>query len=117
MGFVFRTIFWLSLAIVVVPPQARLGGGDTADFEQVDLGLELQQAGTTLWSWGEAALNACQTNPGLCKAGAELWTTTLRTSETLAADAQNEWEKAHPQAVRVAKAEPRSKAKIQARVE
>jgi hypothetical protein len=110
MGFIFRTVFWLGLAMVILPPQARLGGDDTADFEQVDLGRELQNAGSTLWSLGVSALNTCDTNPGLCKAGVELWNTTVRTSTSLAGDAQNQWEKE-------AKAEPRAKAKIQARVE
>ena len=117
MGFIFRTVFWLSLAIVIVPPQARLGGDDTADFQQVDVGLELQNAGATLWSLGTAALNACETNPGLCKAGADLWNTTLNTGGALAVDAQNEWEKLAPPPIELASVEPPAKGKIQARVE
>ena len=117
MGFIFRTVFWLGLAIVVVPPQARLGGADTADFEQVDLALELRNAGSTLWSLGASAFNTCESNPGLCKAGADLWNTTLRTSTSLAADAQKQLEKAPILADRLAEAEPYPKSKIQARVE
>lgn len=117
MGFIFRTVFWLGLAIVVIPPKARLGGDDTADFEQVDVALELANAGRTLWSLGEGALNSCETNPGLCKAGTELWQTTLTTGAKLAGDVQNQWEKAAVEPVQLAEAKPRSKTKIQARVE
>ena len=117
MGFIFRTVFWLGLAIVVIPPQARLGGGDTADFEHVDLGLELQHAGSTLWSLGASALNACETNPELCKAGVDLWNTTLRTGASFAGDVRNQWEKAPAAPAKLAGTEPRPKTKIQARVE
>jgi hypothetical protein len=105
MGFIFRTVFWLSLAIVLIPPEARLGG------------REIQSAGTALWSLGGSALNACETNPGLCKAATNLWTTTLRTTGELAADAQNQLEKSPPLALQGVEDEPRRSPKIQARVE
>lgn len=117
MGFIFRTVFWLGLAIVVIPPKARLGGDDTADFEQVNVALELQNAGTTLWSLGASALNTCETNPGLCKAGVDLWQTTLTTGARLTDDVQNQWVKVPAAPVQLAEAEPRAKTKIQARVE
>jgi hypothetical protein len=117
MGFIFRTVFWLSLAIVIVPPQARLGGDDTADFENLDVAAELQNAGATLWGAAASTLNACETNPQLCKAGAELWKTTLQTSASLAQDAQTHLENMPEPPVQVAEAAPRAKGKIQARVE
>jgi hypothetical protein len=117
MSFIFRTVFWLSLAIVLIPPEVRLGGGETADFDAVDLGREIGHAGTALWSLGAAALDTCETNPGLCKATADLWATTLRTGGALAADAQNQLEKSALPAIAPAGDEPRPKPKIQARVE
>ena len=110
-------MFWLGLAIVVIPPKARLGGDDTADFEQVNVALKLANAGETVWSLGQSALNTCETNPGLCKAGSDLWTTTLNTSAKLAGDVSNQWEKAAVEPINLAEAKPHSKTKIQARVE
>lgn len=84
MGFIFRTIFWLSLAIVVVPPQARLGGQDTADVRNVDLELEVHNAAFALWAWTSRASVACDANPQLCQAAAGLWDTTWKTAGNLA---------------------------------
>ena len=84
MSFIFRTIFWLTLAIVVLPPQQRVGGRDTADFNEIDLELELHNAAYTAWSLATNALNACDPNPELCKAGTELWQTTWKTMARMA---------------------------------
>src|SRR5262245_9172891 len=106
MGFVFRTVFWLGLAMVVIPPHARLGGDDTADFRHVDLGREIQNLTTTVWSVGNAAMQTCETNPGLCKAGQQLLDTTLETAQGLATEARNQWQKAAEKPRKVAIAEP-----------
>ncbi len=84
MSFIFRTIFWLTLAIVVLPPQQRVGGRDTADFNEIDVELELHNAGYAAWSLATNALNACDPNPELCKASAELWQTTWTTVARMA---------------------------------
>ena len=84
MGFIFRTIFWLSLAIVVVPPEARLGGHDTADFRNVDLEQEFHNAAFAAWSWTSNASVACDANPQLCHAAAGLWDATWKTAGNLA---------------------------------
>mgnify|MGYP001014329518 CR=1 FL=1 len=73
MGFIFRTIFWLSLAIVVVPPQSRLGGQDTADFRNVDIEQEFHNAAFAAWSWAGNVQMNCSANPQLCHAAAGLW--------------------------------------------
>jgi hypothetical protein len=83
-SFIFRTIFWLTLAIVVLPPQQRLGGQETADFEKVDLELELHNAAYTAWSLASNALNACDSNPQLCSSTAELWQTAWTTVARIA---------------------------------
>ena len=93
MSFIFRTVFWLGLAIVILPPKARLGGGDTADFEHVDLGLEIQNAMAAVWAFGAGTLRSCETNPELCKAGSDLLNTSLSTGADLAGELQNQWEK------------------------
>lgn len=84
MSFIFRTVFWLALAMVVLPPQSRIGGRDVADFHDVDLALELHNASYTAWSLASGAMNACDTNPQLCSAAADLWQTTWTTAEKMA---------------------------------
>lgn len=114
MGFIFRTIFWLALALVVVPPQARLGGDEEVEWRDVDLGLELHNAAYALWGLTVDAASACETNPQLCTAAGELVDTTVKTATTLATDAAGRWAKepSEPAEIRAA---PHKK--IQARVE
>ena len=84
MGFIFRTIFWLGLATVILPPKARLGGDGTADFRDVDISFELHNAVYGLWSLGAQAASACDTNPQLCKAGSDLVDASFAAANTLA---------------------------------
>jgi len=79
MSFIFRSIFWLALAIVVLPPEARIGGQDIADFRDVDIDYELHNAAYTAWSMASNAMEACEGNPKFCQAAAELWVTTWDT--------------------------------------
>lgn len=84
MSFIFRTVFWLALAIVVVPPKARIGGQDVADFRDVDVELELHNAAYTAWSMVSSSVEACDANPQLCTAATDLWQTTWKTVGDLA---------------------------------
>jgi hypothetical protein len=120
MGFIFRTIFWLGLAIVIVPPHARLGaaGGDgDVAWQDIDVGQELHNAAYAAWGLGVDAMSACDTNPELCKTAASLWDTTVSTATNLTADANTRWKDADAKAVKLAENEPRLPKKIQARVE
>ena len=117
MGFIVRTVFWLGLAMAILPPKARLGGADTADFDHVDVGIELQNAVAAAWSFGASALRTCETNPQLCKAGNDLWNTTLATGTRLLGEVQNNLETQRVTQVALAEPPARSKKKIQARVE
>jgi hypothetical protein len=117
MGFILRTIFWLGLAMVVIPPQARLGGDDTADLRAIDLGREAQHVTNFVWSIGGQAMQTCETNQGLCQAGQDLWATAVDTAGTLATEAQNQWQKAAVKAPVSEPAAARASKKIQARVE
>lgn len=117
MGFIFRTVFWLGLAMVVIPPQNRLGGDDTADFEHVNVGVELQNAASGAWAFGVSILRACDTNPELCKAGQGLAATAVDTTAKLAADVQNRRNKGVAAPHKTAAAKPHHPKKIQARVE
>ena len=117
MGFIFRTVFWLALALVIIPPQNRLGGDDTADFEHVNVVSELQNAASGAWAFGMSFLKTCNTNPELCKAGQDLANTAVETTTKLAADARNGWQKGVAAPQKTAAAEPHHIKKIQARVE
>ena len=81
------------------------------------MGRELQNAASAAWSLGTGALNTCENNPELCKAGIDLWNTTLETSATLAGEVQNRWENPPKPPLKTAEVEPRAIKKIQARVE
>lgn len=86
MSFIFRTIFWLSLALVALPPEARLGGGDeTAEIRTADLANAAMNAANNVWSSASEIASTCETNPQLCKAGIDL----VNTSFAAAADAAN----------------------------
>lgn len=120
MGFIFRTIFWLGLALVILPPHARLGaaGGDgDIAWQDVDVGQELHNAAYAAWAVGVDAMSTCDTNPELCKAAASLWDSTVSTAANLTADANVRWKDADAKAVKLAENEPRAPKKIQARVE
>lgn len=90
MSFIFRTIFWLSLAVVVVPPQSRLGGHDTADVRDVDIEQEFHNAAFAAWSLASNVSVSCDANPQLCHAATGLWETTVKTIGNLAVHAQTD---------------------------
>lgn len=120
MGFIFRTIFWLGLALVVLPPQARLGaaGGDgDVAWQDINVGQELHNAAYAAWALGANAMSTCDTNPELCKTAASLWDTTVSTAANLTADANTRWNDAEEKPVILAENEPHPTKKIQARVE
>jgi len=120
MGFIFRTIFWLGLALVILPPQARLGaaGGDgEIAWQDVDVGQQLHNAAYAVWGLGVEAVSVCDTNPELCKTATNLWDTTVSTAANLTADVNARLKNADAKAAKLAENEPRAPKKIQARVE
>lgn len=117
MGFLFRTAFWLAVAMVILPPEARLGGDDAPSLEQLDLGATAAEARQAAWEIGQAAFNTCETNPELCKAGEALWGTTVSTLTGVFNDVENQWKKAETAPQQLAELKPQRSKKIQARVE
>jgi hypothetical protein len=112
MTFIFRTIFWLALAIVVVPPPSRLGGRDVADFRDVDIELELHNAAWLAWSLASQTASACDTNPQLCKAGAKLWETGWATIADIAEGKVREDDADLPEEAAIADARPAARSRI-----
>jgi hypothetical protein len=117
MGFIFRTIFWLGLALVALPPEARLGGGDTAEVRNLDVAAELKNAADTVMSSAAQIMSTCETNPQLCKAGSDLVNTSLAAATHVAENMAAQLVSApHKPLAPAESAKPRSQ-KIQARVE
>jgi hypothetical protein len=79
MSFIFKTVFWLSLAMILIPEEARLGGHDTTSVDQVDLEFEFQAATRAVWAWAGDAMETCEDKPQACKAAADLWVTAWKT--------------------------------------
>ncbi len=118
MGFIFRTVFWLGLALVALPPEARLGGGDdTTTFRDLDIAKELNGAADTVRAEVAQLMRTCETNPQLCKAGADLVNTSLAAATDMAEGMAVQLASAPEKPLAVAESlKPRSQ-KIQARVE
>ena len=118
MGFVLRAVFWLGLAMVILPPEARLGGSaDDVDIRDVDVGLELHNAIYSAWAMATQVASTCDTNPELCDAGTNLWKATVATTESLATEVQDGWQSAAFKPDENTRVKPKPVKKIQARVE
>jgi hypothetical protein len=120
MGFILRTVFWLGLAMVILPPEARLGGGDgnaAVDLRDIDMSLQLHDAAYAVWTFGTEIAGACSTNPELCKAGVNLWKATVSTTEELAAEVADGLQAAPSGPDKLAAVNAKDPKKIQARVE
>ncbi len=94
MGFIFRTIFWLSAAAVILPPGSRLGGDNIAEFRDVDIELELRSAAFSAWTMVSSASQACADNPELCQSFRKLWDVSVSTASDLANQAPEAWREA-----------------------
>jgi len=117
MGFIFRTAFWLALAIIIVPPEARLGGDDATELEHMDVATAFAEAKQATWAIGDAAVNTCSHNPKLCAAGQQLVDTTFATANTVIGDVENTMRGGKEHARLAANSAPHRTKKIQARVE
>jgi hypothetical protein len=118
MGFIFRTVFWLSVAMIIVPPQARLGGGEgDVDLRDIDLGYELHTAAYAAWGLVADAASACDANPELCKSATKLWDTTVKTAAGLGGELTEHWKDAEEKSGKLAENAEKTPKKIQARVE
>jgi hypothetical protein len=90
MSFIFRTIFWLTAATMVLPQGSRLGGEEIADFRDFDLELELRAAAMSTWSAASATAGSCRENPELCQALENLWSATVTTVSDIAKEAASD---------------------------
>jgi hypothetical protein len=89
MGFILRSVFWLSLASIVVPAQARLGyDGRTASGKDVPVAEQLHDAAYAAWGFAVQVGQTCESNPSLCEAGQNLISTVSATGTSLIQEAQ-----------------------------
>ena len=88
MGFILRSVFWLTLASIVIPVEARFGydGNDTG--RDVPLSEQMHDAAYAAWGFAVQLGNACETNPSLCTAGQNLIDTVSETSSSLLQEAE-----------------------------
>lgn len=117
MGFLFRAAFWLAIAAVILPPEARLGGDEQVELRNIDLESELHDAAYAAWTFSTHVFSACESNPELCGAAGKLWDTTAATVVSLAADMREPSESPAEIDPLGAENKPKPGQKIQARVE
>lgn len=127
MGFIFRSAFWLVLASILVPAEARLGhDGQAADgAPKVALGDQIHDAAYAAWAFLGQVAQTCETNPDVCKAGQNLAETVADTGSALVIDIHDrltavaqDHMSAMPESVQqTAQATVQRHAKFQARVE
>jgi len=89
MGFILRSVFWLTLASLVVPAQMRLGyEGDATAGRDVPLSEQVHDAAYAAWGFAVEVGKTCDTNPSLCAAGQNLISTVTDTGASLVQEVQ-----------------------------
>jgi hypothetical protein len=89
MGFILRSVFWLGLASIIVPAEARLGASaDKASGKDIPVAEQLHDAAYAAWGFAVEVGKTCQSNPSLCEAGQNLVTTVGDTGASLLQEAQ-----------------------------
>ena len=89
MGFVLRSVFWLTLASIVVPVHARFGyDGRGADGQQSTIGEQMHDTAYAVWGFASELSKTCDANPAFCDAGQNLIDTVSNTGASLLQDAQ-----------------------------
>src|SRR5437588_812014 len=90
MGFILRSVFWLALASIVVPAEARLGYTDKgARGREVPVSEQVHDAAYAVWGFATQLAQTCDTNPALCAAGQNLMSTVTDTGASLLKEAQS----------------------------
>lgn len=90
MGFILRSVFWLTLASIIVPAEARFGydGSGGASRADIPVSTQLHDAAYAAWGFAVQVGQTCETNPSLCEAGNNLISTVTDTGASLLEEAQ-----------------------------
>jgi hypothetical protein len=118
MGFVLRSVFWLTLASIVVPVHARFGyDGRGADGQQSTIGEQMHDTAYAVWSLASEISKTCEANPAFCDAGKNLIGTVSDTGTSLLQEARAQL--SAPRNPRFAEASPQTQQhkKFQDRIE
>lgn len=119
MGFIFRAAFWLGLASILVPADARLGyEGQTADGRPpAAIGDQIHDAVYAAWGFASELAQTCETNPSLCEAGQNLASTVAETGSALVIDIHERLTTAAQEHISAVPQAAERHAKFQARAE
>ena len=82
MGFLFRLMFWVGVAVAIMPPEDR-PGADGAIASEAGLEERLRMAVFSVWALAADVSETCVRNPDLCAATQNLATTTMQTTQDL----------------------------------
>ena len=89
MGFILRSVFWLTLASIIVPAQARLGyDANGSSGKEIPIAEQLHDAAYAAWGFAVEVGKTCESNPSVCDAGKNLITTVSDTGTSLLQEAQ-----------------------------
>ena len=118
MGFILRSVFWLTLASIVVPAQARLGYDATSTGgREVPFSEQVHDAAYAAWGFATQLAQTCDTNPSLCAAGQNLMSTVTDTGASLLREAQSRLSPAEKPRILEAATHAQPHKKFQARIE
>ena len=118
MGFILRSVFWLTLASIIVPAEARLGYGDKdAVGHEASFRDQVHDAAYAAWGFATRIAQTCDTNPALCAAGQNLMSTVTDTGASLLKEAQSRLSVPENPRVLEATSHVQQHRKFQARIE
>jgi len=118
MGFILRSVFWLTLASIVVPAEARLGYRDRASGgREVSFNEQIHDTAYAVWGFTAQLAQTCDTNPSLCTAGQSLMSTVTDTGASLLREAQSRLSTPENPRFVAASSHPQQHKKFQARIE
>lgn len=118
MGFILRSVFWLTLASIIVPAEARFGyDAKSADAREGSFSVQMHDTAYAVWGMAAQLPKICDTNPGLCAAGENLVSTVSATGASLLKDAQSRLSAHDNPHVAEASPQVQQHKKFQARIE
>lgn len=89
MGFILRSVFWLTLASIIVPAEARFGyDGSGTSRADIPVSAQLHDAAYAAWGFAVQVGETCESNPAFCEAGKNLISTVTDTGASLLEEAQ-----------------------------
>lgn len=118
MGFILRSVFWLTLASIIVPAELRVGyDGRGAGGREIPFSEQVHDTAYAVWGFATQLAQTCDTNPALCAAGQNLMSTVTDTGASLLKEAQTRLSAPENPRLVEAISHPQQHKKFQARIE